>query len=238
MLASTIHFSGLHTTFVSVGKALRRRRERVGIALVMSAPKISKDEAAKRQLDTAIDLFFEGGDVLSAHTLAFAAFKVLLNLYPHRGSDDFGQQIDKLIAEGVGWQRFSETANFLKHADRDPEGYLKDFDSERVLPVIGLATLLYRRLTGVFSRKMEAFDFWIETLNADERGIEDPDENEERRRMESDMRRQLKNSPPDVRMKFARGVYRYFLDNRERLEAAVEQYRSEGKTLTQALEDR
>jgi len=210
---------------------------RAGIALGMSVPKISKDEAAKRQLDTAIDLFFEGGDVLSAHTLAFAAFRVLLNLYPHRASDDFGEQVDKLIAEGVGWQRFSETANFLKHADRDPEGFLEDFDSERVLPVIGLATLLYRRLTGNYSRKMEAFDFWIETLNADELGIEDPDENEERRRMGSDMQRHLKNSPPDVQMKFAQGMYRYFLDNRERLEAVVEQYRLEGKTLTQALDE-
>jgi hypothetical protein len=203
----------------------------------MSVQKISKEEAAKRQLDTAIDLFFEGGDALSAHTLAFAAFKVLLNLYPHRGNDDFGEQIDNLIAEGVGWQRFSEVANFLKHADRDPEGVLEDFDSEMVLPVIGLATLLYRRLSGNFSRKMEAFDFWIETLAADELKIEDSDENEERLRMESDMRRLLKDSPRDVRMKFAGVTYHYFLDNRERLEAVVEQYRSEGKTLTQALDE-
>lgn len=202
----------------------------------MSTPKISKQEAAKRQLDTAIDLFFEGGDVLSAHTLAFAAFKVLLNLYPHRGNDDFGEQIDKLITEGVGWHRFTEAANFLKHADRDPEGVLEDFDSEMVLPLIGLATLLYRRLSGHFSRKMEAFDFWIETLAADELAIEDSDENEERLRMASDMRRLLKDSPPDVRMKFAGVMYRYFLDNRERLEAVVEKYRSEGKSLTQALD--
>lgn len=214
------------------------RRERVDIALGMSVPKISKEEAAKRQLDTATDLFFEGGDALSAYTLAFAAFKVLLNLYPHRGSDGFGEQLDKLIAESVGWQRFSETANFLKHADRDPEGFLDDFDSERVLPVIGLATLLYRRLTGSLSHKMKAFDFWIETLNADELGIEDPDENEERRRVGSEMQRQLKNLPPDVQMKFAQEMYRYFLDNRERLEAVVEQYRSEGKTLTKALDER
>lgn len=92
----------------------------------MPSPKISKYEAAKRQLETAIDLFFEDGDALSAHTLAFAAFKVLLNLYLHRGNDDFGKQVDKLIAEGVGWQRFSETANFLKHADRDPDAFLED----------------------------------------------------------------------------------------------------------------
>lgn len=223
------------TTFISIGKAARP--DLGGIALVMSAPKISKSEAAKRQLETAIDLFFEGGDALSAHTLAFAAFKVLLNLYPHRRNDDFGAQIDKLIAEGVGWQRFSETANFLKHADRDPDGFLDDFDSEMVLPVIGLATLLYRRLSGDFSRKMEAFDFWIETLAADELAIEDFDENKERLRMESDMRQLLRDSPANVRMKFARATYHYFLENRERIEALVEQFRSEGATLTQALDE-
>ncbi len=117
MLASMTRSSGLHMACVSLGKAVRCERD--GIGLLMFTPKISKHEAAQRQLDTAIDLFFEGGDVLSAHTLTFAAFKVLLNLYPHHGSDDFGEQVDKLIAEGVGWQRFSETANFLKHADRD-----------------------------------------------------------------------------------------------------------------------
>lgn len=84
----------------------------------------------------------------------------------HRKVDNFGEQLDKLIAEGVGWQHFSGTANFLKHAARDPVGYLEDFDSERVLPLIGLATLLYRRLCGECSRKMEAFDFWLEAIVA------------------------------------------------------------------------
>ncbi|HEX5806428.1 MAG TPA: hypothetical protein VFY31_08860 [Macromonas sp.] len=203
----------------------------------MSTPKVSKTEAAQRQLDTAIDLFFEEGDALSAYTLAFAAFKVLLNMYPHNQDDDFGEQIDKLIAERIGWPRFSETANFLKHADRDPEGFLEDFDSERVLPVIGLASLLYRRLSGNFSRKMEAFDFWIETLGADELGIEDSDENEERLRKEAEMRQLLKDAPANVRMQFARTSYHYFLDNRERIQAVVAQYQSEGKTLTQALDE-
>jgi hypothetical protein len=208
-----------------------------GIALGMSVPKISKSEAAKRQLDTAIDLFFEAEDALSVHTLAFAAFKVLLNLYPHRKNDDFGEQIDKLISEGIGWQRFNNTANFLKHADRDPDGFLEDFDAEMVLPLIGLATLLYRRLSGDFSPKMEAFDFWVETMAADELAIEDGDENKDRVRQEAEIRQQLKGAPTDVRMKFARASYHYFLDNRESIKAVVEQYRSEGKTLTQALDE-
>lgn len=203
----------------------------------MSAPKISKTEAAKRQLDTAIDLLFEGGDALSAHTLAFAALKVLLNLYPHRRNDDFDAQIDKLVTEVVGWRRFSETANFLKHADRDPEGFLEDFDSAMVLPVIGLATLLYRRLSGDFSRKMEAFDFWVKTLAAYELAIEDSDENTERLRMESDMRQLLRHLPTNVWMEFARATYHYYLDDRERIEALVEQWSSEGATLKQALDE-
>lgn len=203
----------------------------------MSVTNISKTEAAKRQLDTAIDLFFEDGDAFSAHTLAFAAFKVMLNLYSHRKNDDFGEQIDKLISERIGWERFSNTANFLKHADRDPDGFLEDFHAEMVLPLIGLATLLYRKLSGDFSPKMEAFDFWIETLAADELGIEDADENKERLHLEAEWRQQLRDAPTDARMKFARASYHYFLDNSERIQAVVKKYLTEGKTVTQALDE-
>ena len=203
----------------------------------MSAPKISKADAAQRQLDTAIDLFFDEGDSLSAYTLAFASFKVLLNVYPHQRDDDFASQVDRLINESVGWRPFSEIANFLKHADRDPEGVLENFDSETVMPVIGLATLLYRRITGSFSRKMEAFDFWIETTAADKLGIEDADENEERRRMESDWRHHIRQLPANERMKVARSMYHYFLDNRDGVQNIVENFESEGKTLTQALDE-
>ncbi len=203
----------------------------------MSIRSITKAEGAKRQLDTAIDLFFDEGDPLAVHTLAFAAFKVLLNLYSHHKDDAFGEQIDALIADRIGWGRFSETANFLKHADHDPDGLMEDLPPESGLTVIGLATLLYRRLVGDFSPKMEAFDFWIELVAADEIGIADADENKERVDDERQIRQLLRDASADERMKVAKTAYHYFLNNRLDLHSKVQRYRSEGKTLTQALEE-
>ena len=43
--------------------------------------KIDKIEAARRQLDTAIDLYFNEGDSLSCFTLSYASLKLLFDLY-------------------------------------------------------------------------------------------------------------------------------------------------------------
>lgn len=67
---------------------------------------ISKIDGARRQLDTAIDLYFDDADSLSVHTLAFAAFKVLFDLYPHRCGDDFAAQLEALISRD-GWRVMS-----------------------------------------------------------------------------------------------------------------------------------
>lgn len=63
---------------------------------------ISKTEAAKRQIDTAIDLYFSEADTLSAYTLAYASFKILLDIYPHNQGDGFDMQIDAAIQKKVG----------------------------------------------------------------------------------------------------------------------------------------
>jgi hypothetical protein len=60
---------------------------------------ISKIDAARRQLDTAIELWFKDGDGLSAFTLAYASFKLLGNLYTHQGTDGFGQAIEQLTKQ-------------------------------------------------------------------------------------------------------------------------------------------
>lgn len=58
---------------------------------------IDKAEAARRQLETAIDLYFDNADSLSVHTLGFASLKVLFDLYPHRNQDGFAAQLDGII---------------------------------------------------------------------------------------------------------------------------------------------
>ena len=41
---------------------------------------ITKLDAARRQLDTAIELFFANGDFVSIHALAYAAYTLTRNL--------------------------------------------------------------------------------------------------------------------------------------------------------------
>jgi hypothetical protein len=82
---------------------------------------ISKIEAAQRQLDCAIRLYVADDDIVSVHTLSRAAFRLLYDIYPTLKDDDFCRDMGKLI-EQLGWKDFNGAANFLKHANSDPEG--------------------------------------------------------------------------------------------------------------------
>ena len=67
---------------------------------------ISKLEAAQRQLDCAIRLYFAEDDLLAVHTLSRAAFRILFDLYPQKSADEFSQNLEGLIKE-LGWGEFN-----------------------------------------------------------------------------------------------------------------------------------
>lgn len=132
----------------------------------MERQPVTKLEAAKRQLDTAIKMYFDNEDSLSVHTLAYASFKILFDLYPSFQNDGYSGRLDELIQQPqLGWSRFSRTANFLKHADRDPLDELEHHDAEHVEGTIGLAACLYRRIAGDFTPLMRGFDCWTESVH-------------------------------------------------------------------------
>jgi len=89
---------------------------------------ISKLEAATKQLDTAIILFFTGGNAISIHTLAASAANIFADVAEHRQSgnswrakirDDSGLSIKDLK------NILHKEWNFFKHADRDPDATLQ-----------------------------------------------------------------------------------------------------------------
>jgi hypothetical protein len=133
--------------------------------------KISKVDAARRQLDTAIDLYFNDADALSCFTLAYAGLKVLLDIYPHHQEDGFAKQIDEILGK-EGWRHLSGVGNFLKHADRDPDGVLQKFHPDSAYTVLGLTGLagilmrntliLTQQVADNFKEGMPALDAVVE----------------------------------------------------------------------------
>ena len=198
---------------------------------------ISKAEAARRQLDSAIKLWFENDDGLSIFTLAFASLKVLFGLHAHGASDGFSVALDKLIGE-TGWKSMSSIANFLKHADRDPGAALSHFHPDMGMPIIGLATLLYRRLTGDLSLRMKAFDSWTEIVGADELNVPELDQNATRAEANKRVRDALKSAPRDVYMRFARRYYDFFLTNHDQLKEELNYALAHGVSIQQFLDSK
>jgi hypothetical protein len=90
-----------------------------------SVLKVSKIDAARRQLRTAITLWFVDGDPVAIHALAFAAYEIYHFVSKKRDpyrrdllldtdwiKDEFRRDWEKVIKKNV---------NFFKHADRDPD---------------------------------------------------------------------------------------------------------------------
>lgn len=197
---------------------------------------ISKIDAARRQLDTAIELWFKDGDGLSAFTLAYASFRLLGNLYAHQETDGFGQAIERLTKERGAHKSMARIANFLKHADRDPEDFLSFFHPDLTVAVIGLSTLLYKNLTDSLSLKMEAFDSWTEATAADELGIPETDQNAERAAINRRVREALRQIPRERYMRSALEYYEFFVANRDRLTAALDKALTQGQSLQEFLD--
>jgi hypothetical protein len=123
--------------------------------------KITKLEAARRQLHTAIRIFFENGDLISVHTLSRASHDLLRTLLKAKGEGSFIKDSEYIKPEHR--EKFSKylnyPSNFFKHADRDPEDVLT---FHHMLCPIWLCDccMMYQHLTGKFSRECAAFVMW------------------------------------------------------------------------------
>jgi hypothetical protein len=89
--------------------------------------KVTKLDAAKRQLRAAIRLFFDDDDPVAIHTLAAASQEIIHRLYRNKGLDnllfDSCAIHDEFRAE---WARtLKAPATFFKHAKQDADGILE-----------------------------------------------------------------------------------------------------------------
>jgi hypothetical protein len=85
---------------------------------------LSKLQVACRQLETAVSLYFMGGDPVSIHTLAAAAYNVLADVSAKYGGVPMLKRlVERLDPERARdlRHRLNEAGNFFKHADRDAD---------------------------------------------------------------------------------------------------------------------
>jgi hypothetical protein len=97
---------------------------------------IGKLDAARRELESAIRLWFESGDPVTIHTLACAAHEVIHTISLKRNPSRRRLLLDAGLANDV----LRKPANFFKHADRDGDSVIT-FDSADSDPFILYSTI-------------------------------------------------------------------------------------------------
>jgi len=125
--------------------------------------KVSKLDAARRQLETAVRLYFFDVDPVSTHTLAAAAYGVLRDLNnADGGPPTMHDSLDETIEPDFlpEFRRFlSEAQNFFKHANRDPDAVL-DFNVAHTESILLDACWTYDRLAGEKVPLLTTFEIW------------------------------------------------------------------------------
>lgn len=128
---------------------------------------VSKLDAARRQLETAINLFFYEKDDVSIHTLAAAAFNILDDIRKDWNIDH--KTIRQKVLNNAGKEQSKETLksiksaeNYFKHADRDPNELI-DFKPHQTLYLIADACATYCFITGNKIPIFNVFSLWLVT---------------------------------------------------------------------------
>jgi hypothetical protein len=131
--------------------------------------KVSKTDAAKRQLETAVRLWFYSGEPVSIHTLTAAAHQVLHDLGKAQGIRSILRELpEKVRPEFQKKLRelLSRYENFFKHAERDPNALL-DFNPEATECYLLDAVCTYESITQEVTPILSAFKTWMFMHNPD-----------------------------------------------------------------------
>jgi hypothetical protein len=125
---------------------------------------VNKLDVAMRQLKTSIRLWFHDTDPVSAHSLAYAAYTVLDDVTkarnPNRPALLFDSphvtEADRKLINYV----FKRTANFCKHADRDPYAKL-NFSPDETRVILSFAIFILECEGERLSAEIIAFQAWL-----------------------------------------------------------------------------
>ena len=128
----------------------------------MAETELTKFEIARRQLVTAIRLFFEEGDSVSVYTLAHASWEVLDALCRHQRVMRFRDQMSG--STGLAEKEINKIAsygrNFFKHADKDPKATLPNFSDDMNDHVLIGASMDFGTLATQKPMEVQLFQLW------------------------------------------------------------------------------
>lgn len=196
---------------------------------------ISKIDAAKRQIDTAIELYFSGGDFLSIYSISFAAHQILNDIYRRHQNDGFLEQLSGKLPPDFR-ACLAKPANFLKHADRDHDAYLPEISYVQIEAVLCVATILYRRISGDLTLKMKGFDYILEEQAYEDIGVEEVDTNPERIKAHATRREWLRSLSDAEMLSEKAKMYRAFVEEFPKLDGIRKQIEVEGKNAVDFLD--
>lgn len=125
---------------------------------------ITKLEAARRQLRTAIGLWFAGGDPVSIQALAYASHEIIHRLYRQKGLSNLLYDSSALTDK----QRkefpilLKQSANFIKHATRKAETDKKGIFNSAINDLFLIfSTIGLHRMGEKLNETESAFMFWL-----------------------------------------------------------------------------
>jgi hypothetical protein len=126
--------------------------------------RITKIQAAERQLVAAIELFFRNADSIVVYSVACAAREIIHSLCEKRKIKSFFDEIleDHPHLSRRDLRRLADQhRNFFKHADSDPDAVLEQFSDDSNDAVLFVATHDFGRLTGGMPIEMQVFETWF-----------------------------------------------------------------------------
>ena len=152
-----------------------------------TARKVTKKEAATSQLETAIKLFLENRDLISAYTLCCAADGILEGIYKNKRGEVLRHQRERLADPGnfrFSWREewdiriepehrqkvfrlLNEAQNFFKHADKDHDSSIEFQGWEQTGFRIFFAVTNYKLIFGDSTAPMNVFFTLFAILNPD-----------------------------------------------------------------------
>lgn len=112
---------------------------------------------------------FSGEDPVAIHSVIAAATRIVRDICEKRGDIESYLSFTDWIADGHErdfWNRFNASANFIKHADKDPDS-IHEFNDEESDFLIMFTAKWFRDLGNSVSKEMRIFAAWWGIQNSE-----------------------------------------------------------------------